>query len=528
MQPISIIHSKLQKRNSIQIDPWKSFCTITITSSDKEIYSSQIQQLSTDLHNATVFSNAQTTRMLDTANKISELETSVQQAEKIAKQREEELEIYVERNKDEDNEKEKFKNQIIYLKNELSHSHKQLVVESEKIKQVNYENHRLLDIIEDLSNQLQRSTSQFIHHPSPDIQTNQKLPTGLSPQLPSSDSIKKTFHSSQKSLPSQSSPSLHPSSPLISSSLNSSSICHIPTIAVRNITSHTGDVTCIAFNSTGQQYATGSEDRTVNIWNSSTSKSCGFLRGMSQSVTSLDFSPFSNHILVTSNDATTRVFDISRSTSQYTLTGHSNRVTGGKFTNKFQIVTASIDRTVKWWDLVKGRCSISIACGSSATSIDLYNEQVVTGHLDGSVRLWDSRQKESTGIIDVHEEQCSDVKYFEGNSGMNSCLISVSKDNTIQLIDPIMLKPFKKLYSDEFVNPGTRIGLSSDKQFLTVGSVDGAIFVWNMSSYKLASKVYPTVSLDQRLYQPCYCSTWNPLTSQLISGYGKQIIVWGE
>ncbi|BFU24704.1 WD domain, G-beta repeat containing protein [Entamoeba histolytica HM-1:IMSS-B] len=535
------INLKLNRRDAIQIIPWKNITSITISTTSKEEYEEEIKKLTLDLHNSTVFINAQTSRLFDAVNKIAQLENTTTQAEKFAKDSKEQLDLYIEKSKEEDNKTQQLEKQIDYLKNELGFSRTQLGEMNEKFKQVNYENHRLLDIIEDLRKQLERnSNSNYIQvsplpahstleepekHPSPvhnEVNTtpsNNKPSTQSKPKILqkgiSSDVIDNKEHSKKSTGTSETKTCI------------TNLVCHVPSIAVRNINGHTGDITAIAFNGSGQIYATGSEDRTVRIWDSTTSVCKTFLRGMSQSVTSIDFSEINDLLLVTSNDAAVRIFDLNRYSARYTLTGHSNRITGGKFVDAETIVTGSTDRTLRWWDMAHSRCKLSCPTGSAVSGLTLMRNQAVTSHIDGSIRFWDNRQKDPVGVVNVFEGiACSDVVFVDGAA---EYLLTNGKDNTIWMVDPFMMRVVQKYFNDDYINPGSRIGVSADKSYMTVGSVDGAVYVWNLTTSKFACCVYPEVNVQQGgSYQSCYCSCWNPLSSQLISGYGRNVIVWDD
>ncbi|ELP94091.1 protein tipD, putative [Entamoeba invadens IP1] len=542
MSYASLLFTKLERRDLIQIAPWKSITSITLTTASKEEYDVQVSQLSKDLLNSTTFINAQTARLFEAADKISELQTIIKTKDGTIQETKDLLATYQMKAKDEDTSKKSLEKQIEYLKKELAFSRQSFEQTSEKSKAVNYENHRLLDIIEDLRKQVERNSTQSYIQTSTHTNQLQKHESSLinkseppkpKPELQKQKTEKlekpKTPEKSDKNLKVSKTETfiakeedLKPTMSIFKGDF----ACKVPSIAVRNIVGHTGDITCLAFSANGQLYASGSEDRTVRIYDSGLSVCKMFLRGMAQSVTSVTFSEVSDMLLVTSNDATSRVFDLQRNSTRYTLTGHANRVTGGKFLDALSVVTGSSDRTVRFWDLSQSRCKLSCSAKSAVISLELMRNQIVTCHMDGTLRFWDNRQKEDVGIIEVYDGvACSGVTFVEG---VGEYLLVNGKDNVVWMVDPLMMRKVKSFVNDDYINPGSKIGVSCDKQFMTVGSVDGSVFVWNLLDGKFAKRIYPDVNVGSSTDKSCYCAMWNPLTSQMISGYGKNVVVWDE
>jgi WD40 repeat protein len=74
---------------------------------------------------------------------------------------------------------------------------------------------------------------------------------------------------------------------------------------------HTNLVTSVAFAPDGKHLVSGSDDKTVRLWNIESGDQIAVLRGHSAWVSSVAFSPDGNHIASGSWDKTIRVWDIS-------------------------------------------------------------------------------------------------------------------------------------------------------------------------------------------------------------------------
>ena len=64
---------------------------------------------------------------------------------------------------------------------------------------------------------------------------------------------------------------------------------------------HNGDVSCLAYSPDRKQIASGSEDKSVIIWEASTGKIVAKLAGHQANITCLDFSPNGRRIATASN-----------------------------------------------------------------------------------------------------------------------------------------------------------------------------------------------------------------------------------
>ncbi|MBN3293566.1 A16L2 protein, partial [Polypterus senegalus] len=76
---------------------------------------------------------------------------------------------------------------------------------------------------------------------------------------------------------------------------------------------------------------------------------------------------------------------------QCTLTGHSRKVTSAKFkSSHHHVVTGSVDRTVKIWDLQRTACIHTTDVNSSCSEVVCAEYFIISGHYDQKIRFWDS------------------------------------------------------------------------------------------------------------------------------------------
>jgi WD40 repeat protein len=72
---------------------------------------------------------------------------------------------------------------------------------------------------------------------------------------------------------------------------------------------HSGTVCCVVFGSDGKRIVSGSDDKTLKVWNATTGQETLTLKGHTSRVNSVAFSPDGKRIVSASEDATLKVWD---------------------------------------------------------------------------------------------------------------------------------------------------------------------------------------------------------------------------
>ncbi|MDZ8228017.1 MAG: ribosome assembly protein 4, partial [Nostoc sp. ChiVER01] len=102
----------------------------------------------------------------------------------------------------------------------------------------------------------------------------------------------------------------------------------------------------------GKTLASGSDDRTIKLWDISTGKAIKTLTGHSSWVYSVVFSPDGKTLASGSGDKTIKLWDVSTGKAIKTLTGHSSGVYSVVFSPDGKtLASGSDDKTMILWDL---------------------------------------------------------------------------------------------------------------------------------------------------------------------------------
>jgi hypothetical protein len=130
---------------------------------------------------------------------------------------------------------------------------------------------------------------------------------------------------------------------------------------------HNDAINSVAFSPDGKRLATGSNDRTVKLWDAATGQETLTLKGHSDAVWSVAFSPDGKRLATGSRDCTVKLWDAGAGQELLTLKGHSDAVGSVAFSpDGKRLATGSKDRTVKLWDAATGQETLTLKGHSDA------------------------------------------------------------------------------------------------------------------------------------------------------------------
>jgi len=246
---------------------------------------------------------------------------------------------------------------------------------------------------------------------------------------------------------------------------------------LKNFEGHKNKVTSISITSDDRFVLSGSQDKTIGLWDLEKGQFVKNLEGHSRSVTSLCLSSDGVFALSGSEDNTLRMWLIENGTCLKVFEGHKSGVTsvcisrGGDYA-----LSGSWDKTIRLWDLEKEKC-LKIFTGhtESVTSLCLSSdgEFFLSGSMDKTIRLWNIRKGICTKILEGHNDIVTSISI----SRDDKFLLSGSKDGTMCLWDlekGLCIKTFK----------GQRGAITSlsflpDGKFSIAGQ-DSKLLIWDL------------------------------------------------
>lgn len=260
-------------------------------------------------------------------------------------------------------------------------------------------------------------------------------------------------------------------------------------VSTGELKGHTKAVTCVAFLPHGLRIASGSWDKTLRLWDATTSTCIGELKGHNKAVLCLGFSPDGRLIASGSQDTTLRLWDAMTGESIAELNGHTKEVTCLAFSSAgHHIASGSRDATVRLWDATTGLNIGELKGHNDAITSLMFspNGLLASGSRDTTLRLWNITDGVNVGELKGHVEAVTCLSF----SPNGLLLVSGSRDATLRLWDVgtggsigEMRGHTKAVTCLLFLPDGLRIVSGSDDKTLRLWDVEGKASVTELKGH---------------------------------------------
>ncbi|KAI9145805.1 WD40-repeat-containing domain protein [Paraphysoderma sedebokerense] len=243
---------------------------------------------------------------------------------------------------------------------------------------------------------------------------------------------------------------------------------------------HSNPVNSVDVSLDGKYVYSGSTDKTVKRWDSSSGRCLSTFQGHSNFVYSVAVSPDGKYVYSGSADKTVKKWDASSGQCLGTFEGHSSVVNSvpvspdGKY-----VYSGSHDKTVKKWDASTGQCLATFQGHSDwvkSVAVSPDGKYVYSGSYDKTVKKWDASSGQCLGTFQGH----SNWVYSVAVSPDGKYVYSGSYDKTVKRWDASSGQCFGTFQGHS--STVLSVAVSPDGKYVYSGSTDSTVKKWDSSS----------------------------------------------
>lgn len=240
----------------------------------------------------------------------------------------------------------------------------------------------------------------------------------------------------------------------------------------------TDGVRAIAFQPpNGELFASGGGDATVKLWNRN-STTPRVLKGHSDVVWSLTFSPDGKKLVSGSADNTLKLWDVASGTDEGTFTGHSAVVLAVAFSPDGKLIASGdAQRFVKLWD-VKSHQEIATLDGHTASVRALAfspdGTTLATTGNDKTIKLWNVLSKQIIAEMTGHSQEITSLVFSHDGKK----LATGSVDSKVKVWD--VASRTELMTFGGHSNFVMAVAFSPDDTVLASGGLDRVVRLWDI------------------------------------------------
>jgi WD40 repeat protein/serine/threonine protein kinase len=252
---------------------------------------------------------------------------------------------------------------------------------------------------------------------------------------------------------------------------------------IRAYQGHDGNVTAVAVTPEGRFIVSGSDDQTLRLWDTETDKCLWISDPHEESITAVAMDPNGQFVISGSQDTTLRHIDIKTGKSPWTLwgkQGHQEGVTSVAMAPRGRFaVSGGKDTTLQLWDLRTARCLRTFKGHPkkvTAVAVTLDGQFAVSASQDTTLWLWDLVKTKRLRAFEGHKKTVTAVV----TTPDGRFVISGSDDQTLRLWDLATAKCLR-IFEGHQENI-TAVAVIPGERFMISASNDQTLRLWDLAT----------------------------------------------
>lgn len=252
---------------------------------------------------------------------------------------------------------------------------------------------------------------------------------------------------------------------------------------------HLAGISTVAWGPDNETIATGSDDKTIRLWNALTGKAHPrAFHGHHNYVYSIAFSPKGNILASGSYDEAVFLWDVRSAKVMRSMPAHSDPVAGIDVCHDGTlVVSCSSDGLIRVWDTMTGQCLRTLVHEDNppvmAVRFSPNSKYVLAWTLDDCIRLWDYVRgrciKTYQGHVNRKYSLCGNFGTYQAPNGPPYAFaVSGSEDGDLVCWDVVDKNILQRIEGHTDVVLGVDTAEINGKRFLASCGLDRTVRLW--------------------------------------------------
>lgn len=181
---------------------------------------------------------------------------------------------------------------------------------------------------------------------------------------------------------------------------------------------HDAGVTAVAWSPDSHRVVSGSWDKTVQIWNALSGEHVTICRGHTDAVLTVAWSPDGKYIASGSADGTVRLWDAATGAQHYVYRGHTDSVNTVSWSpDSLRLASGSSDKTVQILDAATGEHIFTYRGHTGTVSSASWSPdgtRIASGSWDKTVQVWEAATGKVAYIYQGYNVKAAQINYSQG------------------------------------------------------------------------------------------------------------------